>query len=127
MKIINQTQNTILAEEIVVADTFFKRLKGLLGKKEFKTGQALLLKPANSIHTFFMAFPIDILFVAKDNRVIKAISFLKPFCFTAIYFKAAYAIELPAGVIQSSLTVQGDVLSPILPILYCNFAQKDLI
>lgn len=120
MKIINLTQNTILAEEAVVADTLFKRLKGLLGKKEFNPSQALLLKPCNSIHTFFMAFPIDVLFVAKDNRVIKAVFSLKPFCFSAIYFKAAYAIELPVGIIQSSLTVQGDALSLIPPILYRN-------
>ena len=110
MRILNKTNNIVLAEDILVADNPFKRMSGLLGRREFLKGQALLIKPCNSVHTFFMRFPIDVLFVAKDNRVIKAISFLKPFCFTAIYFKAAYAIELPAGVIQSTFTSPGDLL-----------------
>lgn len=110
MRIINKTKNTVLAEETVVADTFFTRMKGLLGKKEFKKGQALILKPCNSIHTFFMRFPIDVLFINKDNRIIKAISSLNPFYFTYIYFNAAFAIELPAGTIESSLTQDGDTL-----------------
>lgn len=110
MKIINKTKNTILAEEVIIANSLFKRTKGLLGRKEFKTGQAIILKPCNSIHTFFMRFPIDVLFVSKDNRVIKAISRLKPFQLTYIYWNATFAIELPAGIIQSTSTHQDDLL-----------------
>ncbi|OGX40606.1 MAG: hypothetical protein A2984_02700 [Omnitrophica WOR_2 bacterium RIFCSPLOWO2_01_FULL_41_12] len=113
MKIINQTKNTILAENVIVADRPFQRIKGLLGKKEFKPGQALVLKPCNSIHTFFMKFPIDVLFVDKDNRVIKAVPTLKPFCLTYIYFRAILAIELPVGTIPSTLTQEGDTLTLI--------------
>lgn len=110
MKIINKTKNTILAEEVRVADTFFKRIKGLLGEKEFKPGKALILKPCNSIHTLFMRFPIDVLFVDKNHRVIKAISYLNPFRITSIYFNTTFTIELPPGTIQSSLTHKGDIL-----------------
>lgn len=113
MQILNQTQNTILAEKVIIADTPFKRIKGLLGKKDFKPGEALIIKPCNSIHTLFMRFPIDVLFVDKNNRVIKAISSLKPFCLTYIYLAASFAIELPSGTILASHTQLGDHLSII--------------
>jgi uncharacterized membrane protein (UPF0127 family) len=110
VKLINQTKNTVIAEEVVIADNILKRMKGLLGKKEFSPGQALVLTPCNCIHTLFMNFPIDVLFVDKDNRVIKAIPSLKPFALSPICPKAAYVIELPSGVISSTSTHAGDYL-----------------
>jgi len=111
MEIINKTKNTLLAKDIVIANTPFKRMKGLLGKKDFKAGQALILKPCNSIHTFFLRFAIDVIFVDKDNKIIEAISRLKPFCFTPIFWLSSLVIELPAGIIQSSSTYNGDTLT----------------
>jgi uncharacterized membrane protein (UPF0127 family) len=111
MKIINQTKNSVLAQDVEIADTLAKRMKGLLGRRDFKTGQALVIKPCNSIHMFFMKFPIDALFVGKNNRVVGAISDIKPFQISPIYFNARFVIELPAGTIQSSATQQGDILS----------------
>jgi uncharacterized membrane protein (UPF0127 family) len=110
MKIINKTNNSLIAEEVILANTPFKRIKGLLGKKEFRKSQALILDPCNSIHTFFMRFSIDILFMDKNNKVIKAISCLKPFKFTPIVFGAAFAIELPSGTIQSLCIQKDDTL-----------------
>ena len=110
MRIINKTKNTVLAENVVVADTPFSRVRGLLGKRELKPGEALIIKPCNSIHTFFMRFPIDVLFLNKDNRVIDVILSLKPFRLTAIYFNAAFVVELPVGTIQSTSTHKGDTL-----------------
>ena len=111
MKIINKTKGTLLAEEVTTADSPFKRIKGLLGEKEFKKGQALILKPCNSIHTFFMRFPIDVLFLDKDSRVVEAIPSFKPFRLSCIYFKANFVIELPVGIIESSLTREADILT----------------
>ena len=113
MKLINQTKNTILAEEVIIADTCLKRIKGLLGRKDFLPGEALIIKPCNSIHTFFMRFPIDVLFVAQDNRIIKIIPSLKPFRLTGVYFHTKFAIELPSGTIQSTFTQKGDTISSI--------------
>ena len=110
MKIINRTKNTVLAQNAVVADTVFSRLKGLLGRKDFIEGEALIIKPCNSIHTFFMRFPIDVLFIDKDSRIIKTISSLKPFRLTCIYFNAAFVIELPAGTLEFSSTQEKDIL-----------------
>jgi uncharacterized membrane protein (UPF0127 family) len=111
MRIINRTKNVLLAQDTLMADSLFKRLKGLLGKEAFKPGQALVIKPCNSVHTFFMPFPIDILFVDRNHKVTKAITSLRPFRITPFYFNACFAIELPSGTIASSFTTQGDSLS----------------
>jgi len=111
MRLINQSKNTILAENIFLADTPFKRMQGLLGRKDFLQGQALIIKPCTAIHTFFMRFPIDVLFVGRNNRVLRAISSLKPFSLTPIYFQASYVVELPSGTLQNSATTQGDLLA----------------
>jgi uncharacterized protein len=110
VKILNTTKNTVLAEHVVIADRLFTRAKGLLGVADFKQGQALVIKPCNSIHTCFMAFPIDVLFVDKDYRVIKVFPFLRPFRFTPLYFKSSLVIELPSGTLQSTSTSLGDIL-----------------
>lgn len=110
MKIINETKKIVLAENANLADTPFKRIKGLLGRRSLEDREALIIKPCNSIHTFFMNFPIDALFVDSNNKVIKATTFLNPFRFTPIYFQSAYVIELPAGTILSSNTSTGDFL-----------------
>jgi uncharacterized membrane protein (UPF0127 family) len=111
MKIINKTKNTVLAEEAVVADTIFRRVKGLLGRRDFIKGEALIIKPCNSIHTLLMRFPIDVLFVDKHNQVIKVVSPLVPSRLTRIYFNSVFVIELPAGTVQSTLTSKGDTIS----------------
>jgi hypothetical protein len=111
MRLINQTKNTVLAEDVALADTPLKRIKGLLGRKDFHRGQALIIKPCNSIHTFFMRFPIDALFVDKNYKIIQALSSLRPFSLTRIYFKADLVIELRSGAIKDSLTGVGDQLS----------------
>jgi uncharacterized protein len=110
MKIINATKGAVLADEAVIAGTFFKRIRGLLANKEFKSGQAMVIKPCNSIHTFFMRFPIDVLFVDKNNKIIDAVSRLIPFRISKMYFNAAYVVELPVGSINTTSTSAGDSL-----------------
>jgi uncharacterized protein len=110
VKIINLTKGTVLADEAVVASAFFKRLKGLLGKKNLSPGEALVIKPCNSIHTFFMRFPIDALFVDKNNKIVAAALCLPPFRISKIYFTAAYVIELPAGSLKTNQISVGDLI-----------------
>jgi uncharacterized membrane protein (UPF0127 family) len=113
MQIKNKTKNTILAEDAAVAESFFLRLKGLLGKEKLGLGQALVIRPGNSIHTFFMRFTIDVLFVDKNSRVVKAISNLKPARLTPVYFAATYVVELPEGAISATATAEGDEIALI--------------
>ncbi len=111
VKIINLNQGTTLAEETVVAEGIFSRIKGLLGKKGLSQGEALIIKPCNSIHMFFMRFAIDAVFVDKNNRVVGMVKCLKPFTVSPIFLKARFVIELPANTIQESRTQVGDYIS----------------
>lgn len=111
MKIRNISKDTRLAEQAILADSPFARMKGLLGRKGLARTEALILRPCNSIHTFFMRFPIDALFVDRENRVVKMYSGLGPWRLSAISPKAACCIELSAGSIQETHTAVGDELS----------------
>ncbi|OGX45730.1 MAG: hypothetical protein A3G38_01985 [Omnitrophica WOR_2 bacterium RIFCSPLOWO2_12_FULL_51_8] len=110
MKIINQSKKTVISENAKTAYTVLQRFKGLLGRKHFVDSDALVLKPCNSVHTFFMQFPIDILFVDRNRRVVKVISNLKPFRLSEACLKAIFAIELPSGKIQQTFTTPGDTI-----------------
>ena len=68
----------ILADEIRIADTFGSRFLGLMGKKELKEGQGLLLKRCGSIHTCFMRFPIDATFLDRRGNVLKVVRGIRP-------------------------------------------------
>jgi len=111
MKIINRTNNAVLAENAIVADTFFTRAKGLLDRKDFNQGEALVIRPCNSIHTFFMRFPIDVLFVNKESKIIRVIPSLKPYRLSRVCFNSAFAVELPAGTLELTSTQEGETLT----------------
>jgi len=83
---------------------------GLLGRRSLPQGEGLLLTPCSSVHTFFMAFPIDLLFLDREGRVVKAIAGLKPFRLAFGGRGARACLELPAGAIASSRTAVGDRL-----------------
>ena len=70
-----------------------------------------MIEPCTSIHTFFMRFTIDALFVAKDGRVVRAIAELRPWRATRVYPSAALVIELPAGTLRRTATAEGDALA----------------
>jgi uncharacterized membrane protein (UPF0127 family) len=104
----NDERETVLGEAIEVADTAVRRVKGLLGRECLEDGQGLLFKQCSSLHTLFMRFPIDILFIDKQGKVLKSRSDVRPFKFVASPWKAYYALELPSGAITRSNTRVGD-------------------
>ena len=67
----NSGEKVILAREVALADSFFTRAKGLLGRSFLPPDKGLLIRPCNSIHTFFMQFAIDVIFLSKTAEVIK--------------------------------------------------------
>ena len=107
----NTTRGTILATREEWARDPASRARGLLGRTCLEDGEALILSPCNSIHMFLMKFAIDVVFVAEDGRVIRTIEALKPWRFTRIHFGARHTIELPVGVVASTGTTRGDMLS----------------
>lgn len=108
MKIINLTRNFLLADKVSLAENFFSRTKGLLGKKSLAENEALIIKPCNSIHTLFMRFAIDAVFLDRQNKVVALKENMEPFGFTPIYWKAYLVIELPSHTISRSLVQIND-------------------
>ena len=104
----NSDRDTVLGEAIEVADTAVRRVKGLLGRECLEDGQGLLFKQCSSLHTLFMRFPIDILFIDKKGKVLRIRADVKPFKFVAAPLRAQYALELPAGSVALSKTREGD-------------------
>lgn len=80
-----------------VADTSISRMIGLLGRAGLEAGTGMVLKPCNMIHTWFMRFPIDVLFVSDEGIVVRAVEALRPFRLAWGGSGASQTIELPAG------------------------------
>lgn len=104
MRATNLRNGKELSNNVIVADSPFKRMKGLLGRKEMQKGEALWITPCYSIHTFFMRFSIDVVFLNKKNRVVALIKNIKPNRMTRLYLKATSVLELPSGTIESTAT-----------------------
>jgi hypothetical protein len=86
----------VVCERCVVADSPWSRMRGLLGRSELPRGEGIYLRPAGSIHTFFMRFPIDVVFVDGDGVVVGVERALKPWR-TAWRKGAKAVLELAAG------------------------------
>ena len=109
-EIMNVTRNICLAKKAHIAQTPWKRVVGLLGRKALPEEGALVIKPCNSIHTFFMAFTIDVLFLDPQNKIVKAIKNMSPNRLSPIVWTSKMVIELPAGRISQTRTQIGDRL-----------------
>lgn len=110
MKIINQTRQTTIANQAKTADTFLKRLKGLIGTDSLPQ-DALIITQCNSIHMFFMKYSIDVIFVNRQNIVVGLIHEIKPFQMSPIFFGSSYAIELAPNIIHKTKTQKGDIIT----------------
>ncbi len=108
MKAVNITKKKEIADTVYVAKDLLKRMKGLLGKRVMSQGSALLIVPCKGIHTIGMQFPLDVIFLDKNNRVTSLREDLRPNRMTGFYFRAVSVLELPAGTIASTGTRIGD-------------------
>lgn len=110
VRITNTTRTSLLSEQCEVARSFLARGRGLMGRPELGAGKGLLIDPCSSIHTFFMRFPIDVVFVNKQQRVVGLRAAMPPGRPYAGAWGARAVIELPAGTIAASRTELGDLL-----------------
>lgn len=95
----------VVAQEVEEAKAFFKRLKGLMFRSSMAQGSAMLLSPCPQIHTFFMRFALDVLFLDKDGKVVYVMENLKPWRISPIVYRASQTLELPAGTLQGKVSV----------------------
>ena len=85
-----------MCERCVLADTALARMRGLLGRRVMPSGEGILLRPASSVHTAFMRFAIDAVFLDRDLRVLKIAENLRPWR-AAARPRSHAVLELPAG------------------------------
>ena len=110
MKLIRPAQNQILVENLVEAKSLRQRLQGLLGRTELKPNEGLWITSCNSIHTFFMKFSIDAIFVDKNFRVCSLYHSLPPWRITKMVCGANSVIELAAGTAKEKMIQVGETL-----------------
>lgn len=106
----NKSTHTNLIENLEVAKTFWARGKGLLGKKSLPANQALWIHHCNSIHTFFMKFSIDCVFVDRNLKVKAVYVDVKPWRLVTPVWGASSVIEMSSGVSRQLKIKVGDEL-----------------
>jgi uncharacterized membrane protein (UPF0127 family) len=111
MRLVNRTRGAILAERVERAERVLDRMRGLLGRAALGNGEALAIAPCGSIHTFFMRFEIDAVFLDRGGRVVRALAGLRPWRATRFHSRAEQVVELPAGTLARTGTREGDELA----------------
>lgn len=110
MVVINATKNIIISRRASMANTFFSRMSGLLGRPPLQEDEALVITRCRSIHMFFMRYAIDVIFVGRENRVVGLVENIGPFRLSPVFWKAEFVVELMAGTIAVTKTSVGDTL-----------------
>ncbi|HET8625393.1 MAG TPA: DUF192 domain-containing protein [Gemmatimonadales bacterium] len=100
----------LLGDQIGVADRWWLRLRGLLGREGLPAGEGLLLDPCKAVHMLGMRFPLDVAFLDLNGAVVAVYHDLAPGARTGWHRAAARALELPAGTLQASGTGVGDTI-----------------
>ncbi len=109
MKIAIKHRGKLLSNNILIAENFIDRLIGLMFKDKLVGSDGLMIDPCRSIHTCFMRYNLDVVFISRNNSVVKIIRDLKPWRMTWIYWRATKTLELPAGKLPFDVQI-GDIL-----------------
>jgi uncharacterized membrane protein (UPF0127 family) len=107
--IVNATRRDIVCDRAELADSPLRRMRGLLGRHFLDRGEGLLLTPAPSIHTAFMRFPIDVVFLDSEHRVLRVVREMGPWRAAAAKHARA-VLEIAAGEAARRGIDVGDVL-----------------
>lgn len=104
-------KNQVIFNNAYMTENFLDRLIGLMDKKELKEDEALCIKPCNSIHMFFMRFPIDVIFLDEANHVIKLIEGFKPWRTSGLVRKSRIVIEMPCcAIIKKGIKLNDKII-----------------
>jgi len=107
-KYINNGDDEMIAHRVLTADSFLRRLFGLLFKKPLENGEALLIRDCKSIHTIGMRYSIDVVFIDEGGKVISAIKDIPPWRFTPYITGARSVIEFRSGILKEKTLDVGD-------------------
>jgi uncharacterized membrane protein (UPF0127 family) len=109
LRVANLTRQTVLASSMEVADTAAKRNRGLLGRESLSPGEGLWILPCESVHTFWMRFSIDLVYLDGKTCIRKLVSEVRPWRLSGCFW-ARSVLELPSGTIRETQTQLGDTL-----------------
>jgi uncharacterized membrane protein (UPF0127 family) len=110
LRVTNITRGTVLATQLEVANSGATRNKGLLGRASLNAGEGLWIVPCESVHTFFMQFAIDLVYLDRNYRIRKTRSAVPPWRLS-VCLSAHSILELPAGTIRTTQTEPGDTVN----------------
>jgi len=110
IKVVNLTRRTAIADRVQLAGVGRDRRKGLLGRNGLARGEGLWIVPCEAVHTFAMRFPIDLVYLDRQKRVVKIRSNVGPWRISGC-LRAHSVIELPAGTVRDTKTITGDTLT----------------
>lgn len=109
--VMNCRNGAVLADRCAVARSSWRRLVGLIGRSALAPGEGLWLAPCNAIHSVFMRFSFDAVFLDREQRVVHLVRAMAPYRFSRIVPRAHSVLELPAGTIDRTETRPGDALA----------------
>jgi uncharacterized protein len=107
--LVNERTHAAIATDVVVAETRASRRRGLLGRDRLDPSSALMLTPCLAVHTAFMRFPIDIVFLDRDGVAVKLVTDVRPWRLAGAT-RAHSVIELAAGSLRRHAVALGDRL-----------------
>jgi uncharacterized protein len=110
--VLNKTRERFVATNVAVADSYFRRLIGLLGKTRrwARAGQGLWIVPSHGVHTIGMLFPIDLIFLDREKNVVHLEEHVQPFRISHVSLRTHSVLELPAHTVFRTGTCVGDQL-----------------
>lgn len=108
--IYNQTRECFLSLGVTLADTTFARLKGLIGRLKLRPDEGIWIVPSSGVHTLGVLFPLDLIYLDENHRVVQAIEYFPSFRIAPLSTRASSVLELPIHTIYSSQTQPGDQL-----------------
>ncbi|WP_346355174.1 DUF192 domain-containing protein [Azotosporobacter soli] len=111
MRLYNRSQGRkVIARQLHLADTFWKRLQRLIGKDELLLDEAVLIVPANCLNTYFLSLPVDVVFLDQEGKVVGMLESVMPWQ-TVCEKKAQAVLELAAGALCRHGCQIGDQLT----------------
>ena len=111
LRLVHPGSGRVLASRLEVPRTFLGRGMGLMFRRTLAEGAGMWISPCNGIHTFFMRFPIDAVFLDRRQRVVRAYSSLGRWRVVPLVFGARTVVELPAGTVAPLALTRGDQLT----------------
>lgn len=110
LRVFNLTRQTILVERGGVARNIWQRVRGLMGVRELRAGDGLILRGEQAIHTFGMKIAIDVVYLDARGIVLRVIPAMPPSRLGPFIWRARDVLELPAGTLERGQTREGDQL-----------------